>query len=704
MSEVSLKQISILRQFLTFSILFFLVIVGVGSGAFFLSMRQIVHKNAAQELTRLLETSRLKLETSVNSEIAIALKMAGSPLIQSYFAQPEDPALERLAFNEIAGYRRAFKGNTVFWINDADKRFYSDDAYAYTVDPSNPAEYWYNMTLQETERFNFNINYNEALKKTLLWINAPVFFQGRAVGIVGTGIELTSFIDSLYADVRGDTRLYLFNNGGEITGALDNQLLIDKALLKDVLETAGDVILSRTETLDNTHVLTFTSSDQEIAIGRIPLLDWYITALEPITLALYLQSTMTLVFSMMVLVILLVFVIINLYMRLVFKPLGTMMEMLSAIVEHWDLTQRIQVKRHDEIGRLGEFLNMTFDKMKSLIGVIKMQTSHLSDTGIDLSAEMSETATEIHGITGYVQSIQRIKRQSEDQLKAVKESGAAAKRIMAQGETLHGTIVLQSKNVSHLSAAIEGIFKSIHTVTERLIKNTGNIKDLTAASDTGRTNLQKVAAAVQKIERDSEGLLEINAVIKNISAQTNLLSMNAAIEAAHAGEAGKGFAVVADEIRKLAESSAEQSKTSSSVLKTIKESINSIAQSTEGVLKQFELIEWSVQTVSEQEAGIRSAMVEQETGGKSVLEAVSNLNKVAESVFQASEDMNVDCKAVLTQSSGLEGLTRSIDEGINEIVGNSNQINDAMMRVNKISEKNTSNINTLVEEMAKFKV
>ncbi|MDR1074086.1 MAG: methyl-accepting chemotaxis protein [Treponema sp.] len=701
MNEPSLKQISIRRQFLIFSVLFFLVIAGAGSGAFFLSMRQIVRKNAAQELTRLLETSRLKLEASVNSEIAIVLKMAGSPLIQSYLSQPEDVELEQIAFNEIAGYRSAFKGNTVFWIGDKDKRFYSDDAYVYTVDPGNPAEYWYNMTLYETERFNFKINYNDSLKKTMLWINAPVFSQGRATGVVGTGIELTGFIDSLYADVRGDTRLYLFNRHGEITGAQDNQLLIDKVLLKDFLGTAGDAILSRTESLGDAQIVTFSSRNQEIAIGRLPLLDWYITALEPITLAIYLQSTMTVIFSLMILVILLVFFIIDLYIQRLFKPLRTMMEMLNAIAEKWDLTKRIQINRHDEIGRLGEFLNMTFDKMKSLISVIKMQASQLSDTGIGLSAEMNETAVEIHRITGY---IQKIEGQSEHQLKAVKKSGAAMNRIMERGGALHNNITVQSDSISKSSTSIEQMFDNIHVVTENLIKNTGNMKDLAAASDTGRVNLQKVSAAIQKIERDSEGLLEINAVIKNISVQTNLLSMNAAIEAAHAGEAGKGFAVVADEIRKLAESAAEQSKTSSNVLKTIKEAINSIAQSIEGVLKQFELIEREVQTVSDQEAGIRSAMVEQETGGRSVLEAISRLHEVTEVVFQASEDMTAECKAVLTQSADLEGLTRSIDEEINEIAGNSDQINSAVMRVNEISEKNKSNINTLVEEVAKFKV
>ena len=92
----------------------------------------------------------------------------------------------------------------------------------------------------------------------------------------------------------------------------------------------------------------------------------------------------------------------------------------------------------------------------------------------------------------------------------------------------------------------------------------------------------------------------VNSVMDNIASQTNLLSMNAAIEAAHAGESGKGFAVVAEEIRKLAEDSSEQSKTISTVLKKIKESIDKISRSTDNVLKKFEAIDSSVRTVADQ--------------------------------------------------------------------------------------------------------
>jgi methyl-accepting chemotaxis protein len=113
--------------------------------------------------------------------------------------------------------------------------------------------------------------------------------------------------------------------------------------------------------------------------------------------------------------------------------------------------------------------------------------------------------------------------------------------------------------------------------------------------------------------------------MENIASQTNLLSMNAAIEAAHAGETGKGFAVVAGEIRKLAESSRLQSKTIGDVLKKIKASIDKITKSTENVLTKFEAMDSGVKTVVNQEENIRNAMEEQGQGSRQVLNSVSGI-------------------------------------------------------------------------------
>ncbi|MDR0497442.1 MAG: methyl-accepting chemotaxis protein, partial [Treponema sp.] len=242
------------------------------------------------------------------------------------------------------------------------------------------------------------------------------------------------------------------------------------------------------------------------------------------------------------------------------------------------------------------------------------------------------------------------------------------------------------------------------SVTQTLVKNAKHVVDLTDAAGVGRTGLSEVAADIQEIAKESEGLLEINLVMQNIASQTNLLSMNAAIEAAHAGEAGKGFAVVADEIRKLAENSSTQSKTISSVLKKIKGSIDKILQSTHNVLNRFEAIDTGVKTVAEQEESIRNAMEEQGEGSKQILEAIGQLNGITQQVRNGSMEMLEGSKEVIHEGKNLERVTEEITGGMNEMAIGSEQINLAVNQVNDITVKNREEIDTLVREVSKFKV
>jgi methyl-accepting chemotaxis protein len=192
--------------------------------------------------------------------------------------------------------------------------------------------------------------------------------------------------------------------------------------------------------------------------------------------------------------------------------------------------------------------------------------------------------------------------------------------------------------------------------------------------------------------------------MENIASQTNLLSMNAAIEAAHAGEAGKGFAVVADEIRKLAESSSEQSKTIGTVLKKIAESIKKIKGSTDNVLARFEAIDSGVRTVSDQEDNIRNAMEEQGEGSKQVLQSVGVMNDLTQQVKSGSEEMLSGSQEVMKESQNLERVTQEITGGMNEMATGAEQVNIAVNNVNEMTVKNREAIDSLIREVSRFKV
>jgi len=395
-------------------------------------------------------------------------------------------------------------------------------------------------------------------------------------------------------------------------------------------------------------------------------------------------------------------VIIYLVLSSTTRPIVKVADTLKDISEgEGDLTRTIAVHSKDEIGDLALYFNHTLDKIKKLIIVIKNEAAKLNNISSDLSSNMTETAAAVNQITA---NIQNIKGRVINQSASVTQTNATMEQVVGNINKLNGHVENQSRDLSQASSAIEEMVANINSVTNTLVNNAENVTMLKEASEAGRTGLQEVATDIQEIARESEGLLEINAVMENIASQTNLLSMNAAIEAAHAGEAGKGFAVVADEIRKLAESSGEQSKTIGTVLKKIAESIKKITVSTDSVLKRFEAIDASVKTVSDQEDNIRNAMEEQQEGSKQLLHSAGGLNETNHHVKTGSEEMLEGSKEVMHESQNLEKVTQEITGGMNEMATGAEQINIAVNQVNELSGKNREGIETLMKEVSRFKV
>jgi len=389
-------------------------------------------------------------------------------------------------------------------------------------------------------------------------------------------------------------------------------------------------------------------------------------------------------------------------LHFVTKPLVSVTDTLRDISEgEGDLTRTISAKSNDEIGDLAKYFNNTLTKIRHLVLSIKSESDVLSNVGTDLAGNMNETAAAVNQIT---MNIQSIKGRVINQSASVSQTHATMGQVVGNINKLDKLVQEQSKNVAQASSAIEQMVANTNSVTNTVISNANNVKILKDASEVGRSSLHEVSEDIQEISQDSEGLMEINSVMQNISSQTNLLSMNAAIEAAHAGDAGKGFAVVADEIRKLAESSSEQSKTISIVLKKIKGSIDKITQSTGNVLTKFGAIDDSVKIVAEQEENILRAMEEQGVGSKQILEGVGKVNDITRQVSDRSDEMLQNANEVIRESENLEKATQEIECGMSEMATGADQINVAVNHVNEISGKNRDGISVLIGEVSKFKV
>jgi len=375
-----------MSRFVIFSsALFFVILIG-GSLAFFFSMRQIIRTNRTNELSQMLEIKRINLEASVMNEIAIVKKMAGSPLIKDYLADPTEARLRTQAIKEIAAYRAAFENKSVFWISDRDKIFYTDDKAPYTVDSKLPENYWYDLTLYKTEVYNFNINYNPDLDVINLWINAPVFDENKTpLGIVGTGIELSAFVNTIFSDLGDRMDFYYFNADGEITGARNIELVSSKKKIGDVVISANDIklvslkrktgdassvdVLAVAKNLAPGETRAFAVPHGNLVISTIPLLKWYAIVYMPDSISDY-KTSMTALFLVVLVVILLIFIIFNVFISDFLKSQHKTMVSL----EH--ARNEAEIANRSKSNFLAAMSHEIRTPMNAIIGIAQIQLQH----------------------------------------------------------------------------------------------------------------------------------------------------------------------------------------------------------------------------------------------------------------------------------------------------------------------------------------
>ena len=384
------------------------------------------------------------------------------------------------------------------------------------------------------------------------------------------------------------------------------------------------------------------------------------------------------------------------------KPIQTVVSALKNIAQgEGDLTVRLPVHGNDEITDLSQYFNQTISKIGHSIQNVGVNSNTMEDIGSELASNMTETASAVNQISA---NIDGVKQQALTQAASVTETASTIEEIVRTIKQLNTSIETQAASVAESSASIEQMVANIASIGQTLGKTDEVVKELTSATGDGKDTLVTSNSVTQKIAEESGSLMEASSVIQHIASQTNLLAMNAAIEAAHAGEAGKGFAVVADEIRKLAEDSATQGKTITATLKNLSGEIETLSASSKTVEEKFNAIFNLAEQVKEMSARLTAAMREQENGSKEVLIAIKNINTVTTEVQAGSEEMLKGGEGVAEEMRKLDDLTRVITESMNEMASGAVQINNAVQEVNEITQKNKRSIESLANEVNKFKV
>ena len=382
-----------------------------------------------------------------------------------------------------------------------------------------------------------------------------------------------------------------------------------------------------------------------------------------------------------------------------YKKLIIQLENLSSSKK--DLTRRVSICSVDEVGTISGMVNDFSENMEQGMRSIKKSQETLRSSSAVLKQESQEMALSLSQISSH---IEQIRSRSEGQVKSADESQAVVQKIAKNIESLDSSITNQSSSVSRASAAVEEMVGNISSIASMVGRMMDHFKTVSGAAGNGKRIQQESAIKVQEIVEESESLLEANRIIASIAAQTNLLSMNAAIEAAHAGESGRGFAVVADEIRKLAESSAGESGKISAELKQISGTIEGIVKSSGASGRAFEEITGRLAETESLVSEVNSAIREQQEGADQILQSLKAMNDTTAEVSAGSGEMNQGNALMLEAMTTLQKGSREISVSVDEISGSIIQVNEGAQNVSKMAENNQSAIDSISAVVDEFEV
>ncbi len=548
--------------------------------------------------------------------------------------------------------------------------------------------------------------------KFIMTISVPLYDNDRRIiGVLAAAIDakrLSMLIEDIivgktgYCFILGNTGNALAHKNFDFVTNQFNGMAAGKKdkTFASVAQLHSTAIYSQASSIV---YYTYKSTSSIASYAKMKTTGWTVLISAPINE--FMGTVRALRLSMIgigVIILVLALIIVYFVARTVVKPIQTAVSALRDIAKgEGDLTVRLPLIGNDEITDLSEYFNQTIEKIGTSIRQVGVNSTVMEEIGTELASNMTETASAVHQISA---NIDGVKQQAMTQAASVTETAATVEEIVRTIKQLNNSIETQAASVAQSSSSVEEMVANIASIGQTLGKTDEVIKSLTTATGDGKATLVTSNTVTQKIAEESGSLMEASNVIQHIASQTNLLAMNAAIEAAHAGEAGKGFAVVADEIRKLAEESSTQGKTITATLKTLSGEIETLSAASKTVEEKFNVIFTLAEQVKDMSNRLTEAMREQENGSKEVLAAIKSINTVTVEVQAGSEEMLKGGEGVAEEMRKLDDLTRIITDSMNEMASGAVQINNAVQEVSEITQKNKRSIENLAAEVGKFKV
>ena len=648
----------------------------------------------------ILKASSLSLQTDIARGSALSFSFSENQSLLRFLESGESSETDAqvlkatmLQLSKIQGFATTFlatKDKGSYYIVK-DGKVIRDQLY-----PTEEKDAWFYTILALPDDVLYNLDYNKTLDQTLFWFDQKVYNDKKEpIALAGVAIDLSSAVTLMMESLPSKNSSVSFaDSDGLISISSDKEKL--NARISDLIGTSlesvkgypelqrytskfGDTILARRNIWTSPYQIVLSIPEKDFVPSTINVMGL------PLAIGLIFAVAIGFISALLI--------------RLMFRKFDQMENAMQQIAE-LDLTPTLEASSTDEIATINGYVNKALTDIRSAMDEVKSESLSMKDFTRKLSNHIETSTSQVFNIT---EGIQDISSAVNNQSELVSGVYTALSVVIETLTSLNSRIEVQASNISEATSAVTEMVANIQSVTDILKQNKESFSLLQSASDRALNSTNQTANVVRKISDDSEGLLEAISVIQNIATQTNLLAMNAAIEAAHAGEAGLGFAVVADEIRKLAEESNAQGQSISVVLKNLKSEIENVSGHSLAMQAAFSEISEHTTSFEQQEQTIMAAMQEQSEGSGAVLKAMTKISEITHEVKLNSAEIKNQGDESSEKINQLMQRTEEITNVMTRIAQNAADVVGVMKEVNALSEENTDIIERLAVSIARFR-
>lgn len=499
--------------------------------------------------------------------------------------------------------------------------------------------------------------------------------------LINDDYEIVDHVASLTGDTvtifQGNKRITttLKQNGQRAVGTTAAENVSDTVIKKAQMYTGEAQVLEEKYTT----VYTPIKAQNGEVIGM-----WY-TGVSKTLMDQIAKSFIFEIFLAGALIVAISFVLAWFIAKKISEPIISLQHVMQTASEG-DLTvEQIRVKTRDEVEELaGSFYTM-LDKMKSTIGEIKKAGAIVADSTERLFQNSDKAGVATNQVT---EAIRHVAKGSTEQSFSINETVKTIEQLTMAIDQIASGAQEQSKNMMDTTSMVTDMAQSVSRIADEItrVKNVTDHNRVTAQAGgevvdktvKGMLNVKEAvfstAVKMRKLGEQSQQIGEIVQVIEEIAEQTNLLALNAAIEAARAGEQGKGFAVVADEVRKLAEKSGKATKEIAELIAGIQRDTVSAVESMDVGTKE---VEQGVEMA--QKAG--GSLKEIVDGVNKSSENVQNITKLIQEVYEVSQEVS---EAI----GNVAAITQENSAATEEMAASATEVNKSVLQVSVISEEN----------------